>query len=65
MPWAGEQNAIAEGTQEEVWAHRSKAPLLGKVRGMGVDCHKKLPVHMDSQRAGHLWHRLWVVRHLL
>ena len=31
MPWAGEWNAIAEGTQEKVWTHRrGKVPLLGR-----------------------------------
>ena len=66
--WAGEQKTTAEGTWEEVWAHRrSKVPLLGKVRGGGVDHHRNLPmhVHMGSQRAGCLWCRLWVVRSLL
>ena len=34
MLWAGEWNAMAEGTQEKVWAHRrSKVQLLGRVRG--------------------------------
>ena len=47
--WAGVLNAKAEGTQEEVWAHgRSKAPLLGKVRGKGVDCHRNLPVLLQA-----------------
>ena len=35
---AGEWNGIAEGTQEKVWAHRrSKAPLLERARGRGVE----------------------------
>ena len=52
---------MAEETQEEVWAHRSKAPLLGRVRGGGADRHRNLPMlrFMGSQRAGHLWRRLW------
>ena len=51
----GEWNATAEGTWEKVWARRrSKAPLLGRVRGGGADHHRNLPVHMswDSQRVG-------------
>ena len=63
MPWAGECNATAEGTWEEVWAHRrSKAPLLGRVRGSGADCHRNifLCTRMDSWRVG-----LWVVRYLM
>ena len=37
----GEQNATAKGTQEEVWAHRkTKAPLLGRVKGGGADHHR-------------------------
>lgn len=29
MPWAGEGNTMAEGTQENVWTHSiGKAPLL-------------------------------------
>ena len=55
--WAGEWNAMAEGTQEKVWAHRrGKVPLLGRARE-GADRHRKLPVpdfvHMPvgSQRA--------------
>ena len=33
-PWARVQSTIAEGTQKEVWAHRSsKASLLGRSRG--------------------------------
>ena len=54
----GEWNARAEGTREEVWAHRrSKVPLLGRVRGGGADCHRNLPMqaHMDTERVGHLW----------
>ena len=66
---AGEENATAEGTCEEVWASkRGKAPLLGKVRGGGSDSHGNLfpCTHVGSQRAGHLRHSLWVVRsHLL
>ena len=51
MPWVGgstpqaeEGNAMAEGTWEKVGTHRrSKAPLLGRVRGSGADCNRKLP----------------------
>ena len=36
--WSGEQNTMAEGTREEVWAcRRSKVPLLGRVRARGPD----------------------------
>ena len=39
---AGEWNTTAEGTQEEVWAHRrSKAPLMGRMKRGGVDLHKR------------------------
>ena len=63
VPWAGEQSATAEGTQEEVWAlGRSKALLLGRARGRGADRHRNLFPCADSQRAGCLWHRLQVVR---
>ena len=61
--WAGEWNAMAEGTQEKVWACRkSKVPLLGSARGGEADCHKNifLYTHADSWRTG-----LWVARHLL
>ena len=35
---------MAEGTWEKVCAHwRGKAPLLGRARGGGADCHRKLP----------------------
>ena len=40
---------------EEVWGlRRSKAPLLGKARGAGPDCHRNafLCTHMDSWRVG-------------
>ena len=50
---AGEWNTTAEGTQEKVWAYRrSKAPLLGRARGGGEDCHRNLQahMHMGSQR---------------
>ena len=55
---------MAEGTLEEVSTHRSKVPLLGRMRGGGADHHRNLPVHAcaGSQRVGHLWHRLWVAR---
>ena len=63
--WAGEWNTMVEGTQEKVWAHRrSKVPLLGRARGGREDHHMNLSAHMSagSQRAGHLWCRLQVVR---
>ena len=50
MLWAGEWNAMAEGILEEVWAHRSKAPLLGRVRVGGVDSHRNLPAHLRALR---------------
>ena len=41
---AEEVNAVPEGTWEEVQTHRrGKVPLLGRVRGVGVDCHRKFP----------------------
>ena len=58
----------AEGTGEKVWAHRrSKTPLLGRVRGRGAAGQRNLPEHVcwGSQRAGHLWHRLWVTGNFL
>ena len=69
VPRDGEQSTTAKRTWEKVWAHRrSKAPLLGRVRGGGADYHRNLPAHActGSQRAGHLWFRLWLARsHLL
>ena len=64
---------MAEGTWEKVWTcRRGKVPLLGKVRGGGVDRHRKPPVPervglpTGSQRMGYLWRRPLVVRsHLL
>ena len=51
MPQAGEWNATAEGTQEEVWAcRRNKVPLLGRARGGGVDSHRNLPEHAQAFR---------------
>ena len=44
MPGAEEGNTTAERTQEKVGApRRGKAPLLGRVRGGGADCRRKLP----------------------
>ena len=41
--WAGDWNAIAEGTQEKVWdLRRGKVPLLGRVKLGGADHHRKL-----------------------
>ena len=38
-------NATVKGTQEKVQTHRrGKAPLFRRVRGGGVDHHRKLPV---------------------
>ena len=51
---AGEWNAMAEETREEVWAQSGKVPLLGKVRGGGADHHKNCSVHalaLRGQRA--------------
>ena len=48
-PRAGKWNAMTEDTWEKVWAHRrSKAPLLGRVRADGVDCHRNLPACMHA-----------------
>ena len=52
MLWDGEWNAMAEGTQEKVWAcRRSKESSLGRVRGGGADHHRNLytSVHRLSQ----------------
>ena len=60
---------MAEGTQEKVKTHRrGKVPLLGRVRGGGVDHHRKLlvPERAQAPRAGWLWCRPLVARsHLL
>ena len=59
---ARERSATAKGTQEEVWDHRrSKAQLLGRLGGGGVNHHRSifLCTQTDSQRAG-----LWAARHL-
>ena len=60
---------MAEGTQEKVKTHRrGKVPLLGRVRGGGVDHHRKLlvPERGQAPRAGWLWRRPLVARsHLL
>ena len=51
MLWAGEWNTTAEGTWEEVWAHRrNKGPLLGKRRVRGVDHHRNLPAQVWDLR---------------
>ena len=43
VPWAGEWNATAEGTWEEIWAlRRSKGPLSARARGGGVDHQRNL-----------------------
>ena len=49
--WARVKSTIAEGTQKEVWAHRSsKASLLGRSRGRVADDQRNifLCVCMDS-----------------
>ena len=55
---------MAEGTWEKVWTHRrSKAPLLGRGRGGGVDIHRNLSEHVCTQAlralsasgAGYVW----------
>ena len=53
---------MAEGTWEEVWAlRRSKAPLLGRVRGGGVENSRNLPEQVRALRgwgasgAGYRW----------
>ena len=60
---------MAEGSWEQVWAHgRSKVPLLRREKAGEVDHHRNLPAQVCTgfQRAGHLWHKLQVVRsHLL
>ena len=49
----GEWNATAEGTWEKVWARRrSKAPLLGRVRGGGADHHRNLPARWTPALRG-------------
>ena len=48
--WAEEWNTTAEGTQKEVWAHRSQVPLLGRVRGGGADHHRNLSVSALAHR---------------
>ena len=46
MLQAGEQNTVAKGTQGGgLGPRRSKAALLGRVRGGGADHHRKLPWH--------------------
>ena len=51
VPWGEEWNATAKGIQEDVWAcRRRKMPLLGRVRGGGVDGHRNLPVHTQVLR---------------
>ena len=55
MPQAWKRNAIAEGTQEVVWACRgSKAPLSGRMRGGGAEHHRNLfpCINAGSQRGG-------------
>jgi len=48
--WAEEWNTTAEGTQKEVWAHRSQVLLLGRVRGGGADHHRNLSVSALAHR---------------
>ena len=62
---------MAEATQEKVQTCRTgRAPLLGRARGGGADAIGNslclsVCMPLDSQRAGPLWHRLWVARSLL
>ena len=62
---------MAEETLEKVLTHRrGKVPLLGRVRGGGMDTianslHQSTCMPAESQRAGWLWHRLRVARSLL
>lgn len=66
-PLAGEESTRAEGTQEEVWAHRrSKAALLGRARWVRVDHHRNifLWTRADSQRVMCLCFRPLVSHHL-
>ena len=65
VPQAGEWKTTGKGTQELVWTHRkSKVLLLRRARRGGEDCYKNLfpCTCTHSQWAGHLWHRLQVVR---
>ena len=68
VPQAGEQRATAKGTQEEVWAHRrSKLALWG---GQEEEGQTAIGISVPANacrltEAGHLWHRLQVVRHHL
>ena len=77
----GEQYAMgkggechAEGTQEKVCTHmRGRVTLLGRVRGGGVDCCKKLPAlelahahGLSEGRVALVQGMIWAVRsHLL
>ena len=56
MLLAVEWNAMAEGTWEKVWVRkRGKMPLLGRVRGGGVDAIGiSLCTCSGSQRVGRL-----------
>lgn len=64
-PQAWEWNTMAKGTQEKVGTpcRRGKALLLGRERGGGADCHRKLLVlehprmPTGSQRVGQFWLR--------
>ena len=50
--WAEEWNTTAEGTWKKVWANRrSKEPLLGRVRGGGVEHHRNIPAWASEGRA--------------
>ena len=46
-------HGLGSRTPKQREPRRSKAPLLGRARGGGVDCHRNLPVHITgSQRWG-------------
>ena len=66
VPWAGEQNTTARGSLGP--QEKQGAIVGGGTRGGRVDHHRNVfpCAYIGSQRAGHLWLRLRVVRgHLL
>ena len=60
VPRAGEVCATGWGVEchgrgnpgEGLGLRRSKAPLLGRARGEGADCHRNLPMHMCGLSEG-------------
>ena len=48
MGWGVEHHD--RGNQERGLSPRSKVPLLGRVRGEGMDRHRNLPVHKPGLR---------------